>query len=571
MSNPVGQNPDDPAPASSEASATHTHSSSTECDFQTRKRPATVVGVIFSENGQIENRPFITAEEALVKRVKASAAPFLTSNRFEVLAAMEEDPPTSAAHPVEMEEDPPTPDTHPAEPTAAQPTTTPAAREGTPAPSTSSQPPPPPPSATGGTTARTPAKPLGRKSPPLLTVYDIANPTQFRKILKATCTDAFKISYYDTEARITVSNPQDFTKLKSVLTSNGAQISTFAHGEEKTTSFTIRGLSSRQNPDDLLEDLQEMGMLARRVRQMTVNNQNIGVFVAAITPTTEWPTASILRITSIWGNKVKVSKHNNDNPQLCYRCARFGHSSYHCTAAPKCLRCSEPHTVADCAATEFSCPSCRGKHPGFSKECPRYITEKEKKEAIKTGKLDRKAAKKEVMKINSGKTLKKPAEKKPPAAASRPENSPAASADESDSDADSSRGQPAQKTRVLSLGKQNAWRAADASRPPAPQKPTPRLRLDFPSLPPPPPAPAAETAESIKIPLSKRERLQRINDATASREAAQAAAPAAIPLSIFTFLETMQSITATLQANLQLLATAMAQLPAILHSIHDGR
>ena len=72
------------------------------------------------------------------------------------------------------------------------------------------------------------------------------------------------------------------------------------------------------------------------------------------------------------------------NPLRCFGCQRFGHHKNNCTAEPSCVRCGQQgHEDSQCTSTP-SCVNCKGTHPANSKDCPKWITEKEIQKIIAT-------------------------------------------------------------------------------------------------------------------------------------------------------------------------------------------
>ncbi|XP_035224086.1 uncharacterized protein LOC118196737, partial [Stegodyphus dumicola] len=69
----------------------------------------------------------------------------------------------------------------------------------------------------------------------------------------------------------------------------------------------------------------------------------------------------------------------------CFQCQRFGHSKTSCRGSLTCARCSSVgHDTENCTAAAL-CVNCKGDHPGFSRSCPKWKTEKE----VQTTKVNR--------------------------------------------------------------------------------------------------------------------------------------------------------------------------------------
>ena len=65
------------------------------------------------------------------------------------------------------------------------------------------------------------------------------------------------------------------------------------------------------------------------------------------------------------------------NPLRCFKCQRFGHHKDRCRCEPRCAQCGEVNHEADSCNNPLKCPNCQGNHLASSKECPKWILEKE--------------------------------------------------------------------------------------------------------------------------------------------------------------------------------------------------
>ena len=65
------------------------------------------------------------------------------------------------------------------------------------------------------------------------------------------------------------------------------------------------------------------------------------------------------------------------NPLCCFKCQQFGHSKMSCRGNLTCGHCGAVgHDSLNCNEP-FSCVNCKGDHPSYSRNCHKWITEKE--------------------------------------------------------------------------------------------------------------------------------------------------------------------------------------------------
>ncbi|XP_046686701.1 uncharacterized protein LOC124372362, partial [Homalodisca vitripennis] len=83
------------------------------------------------------------------------------------------------------------------------------------------------------------------------------------------------------------------------------------------------------------------------------------------------------------------------NPQRCFRCQRFGHSSKVCSNPETCSRCGDEGHQEEGCKNETRCINCKGKHPAYSRECNIFKEEKEILKIMTIEKLSFNEARKE--------------------------------------------------------------------------------------------------------------------------------------------------------------------------------
>ena len=83
-------------------------------------------------------------------------------------------------------------------------------------------------------------------------------------------------------------------------------------------------------------------------------------------------------------NKIKVGYTSAQvdkyypSPLRCGNCCRWGHSTLNCHSVLVCSNCGDKGHIRNvCKATSSKCVNCRGQHDATSKQCPKYLNEKE--------------------------------------------------------------------------------------------------------------------------------------------------------------------------------------------------
>ncbi|KAJ8043222.1 hypothetical protein HOLleu_10217 [Holothuria leucospilota] len=65
------------------------------------------------------------------------------------------------------------------------------------------------------------------------------------------------------------------------------------------------------------------------------------------------------------------------NPVRCFNCQRYGHFKTNCSRAATCEKCGQEGHAGDTCEGAPHCVNCQGCHPANSKNCPKWVEEKQ--------------------------------------------------------------------------------------------------------------------------------------------------------------------------------------------------
>ncbi|GBP00021.1 hypothetical protein EVAR_74353_1 [Eumeta japonica] len=157
-----------------------------------------------------------------------------------------------------------------------------------------------------------------------------------------------------TSLQVGLYEPQRYAlrSLQSPALSGKRTASSVLSSEElEVFGATIRG------SDDDVSDFQIVK--PRKTHQRSVHRlhrrkgTSIGLVLAALNQTnnTKDIFKKFLKVCSLFGITLKAS-YKRGGPGQCQRCQQYGHTSAHCHAQLKCLKCAVPHLTLDCTGTK---------------------------------------------------------------------------------------------------------------------------------------------------------------------------------------------------------------------------
>ena len=176
--------------------------------------------------------------------------------------------------------------------------------------------------------------------------------------------------------------------LQSLSAAAGCEVSAKPHPTLNTRKGTIYSkLLTKYTADQIKERLQQDKII--NVRQLTrrVGSERVHIPVYELTfNSVELPER--LRV----GLETLNVRPQYNNPTRCYRCQKFGHTIQRCRATEgTCRVCSQIEHGTTCGKKPI-CANCGDNHPSSSRECIKYLFEKEVIVLMEKDKLSRKEA-----------------------------------------------------------------------------------------------------------------------------------------------------------------------------------
>ena len=145
--------------------------------------------------------------------------------------------------------------------------------------------------------------------------------------------------------------------------------------------------------EELLTQLKKQGVTDARMVTIKKNGEMIRVNTAILTFNRPTPPATL----KVGFERCTVQPYV-PSPLRCFKCQQFGHHQDNCSKAKVCAKCAQPDHQDTACTSAMKCVNCNGEHTAYSKNCPRWITEKE----IQRVRTERKISFPEARKIVEG-------------------------------------------------------------------------------------------------------------------------------------------------------------------------
>lgn len=228
------------------------------------------------------------------------------------------------------------------------------------------------------TTGKENAPPPPKTSrPPPIFIYNIQNKFQFTKTISAVCKIKPLYQHTSEYIKLQVQTQEDYNKLQTYCKQTNTRFSTEISKAERLFKVVIRKLPEDTPPEDILQDLLDLGYPAQQVSQMfgkdkvTQQKKPFPLFLASFRRQTD--NKNIYDLQYLLSYRVAIETYRPPEILQCFKCQRLNHSQQTCFLDPRCVKCGEGHLARDCPKktrdTPAKCANCKGDHPANYRGC----------------------------------------------------------------------------------------------------------------------------------------------------------------------------------------------------------
>lgn len=218
-------------------------------------------------------------------------------------------------------------------------------------------------------------EPMKPKRPPPILVTSGGTFNNIKDLMKQAQIIPWEMKMVKEGIKIFTNNEKDFRNLVKIFNGFDIKHHSWQLPSEKELKVVVRGVHPEVAEEEILEELKEKGFAINSVKRM--GNRQGKLPMVLVNAEKSEKSKELFDITHLGYLKVTTEpKRRPTRGQQCYRCQKFGHVQYRCTADEVCVRCAEKHPSKDCPRkdkTKFKakCVNCHGDHPASSVMCPK--------------------------------------------------------------------------------------------------------------------------------------------------------------------------------------------------------
>ncbi|XP_043069073.1 uncharacterized protein [Drosophila bipectinata] len=221
--------------------------------------------------------------------------------------------------------------------------------------------------------------------PPII-VLDVSSVFNF-KGFRSSCTSRiidYEVARLDEgTVKGTCFTKEDHSLILSNLYGSGSRAHSIMRQLNDYRRFIIRGLHHSIPISSIRAEFEYLNFTLCHIRNLKFyrNHEPMNLFEIAVAPFDLERNDEFLAIKKLCNRPVTIERQRqSDEPTMCQRCQRYGHTKNYCRRDPVCVICAGPHHKADCALPWTSppkCANCGGKHVATYKGCIKFMEAKE--------------------------------------------------------------------------------------------------------------------------------------------------------------------------------------------------
>ncbi|XP_043068733.1 uncharacterized protein [Drosophila bipectinata] len=179
--------------------------------------------------------------------------------------------------------------------------------------------------------------------------------------------------------KISCDTKEEHSRVLSKLYSAGLQAHSFFHQSNTNRRFIIRGLRHDTSISHIQREFGKLNFTICYIKNLKSYRDGtpMDIFVIALTPFDLERIDSFLAITKLGDRRISIERQRKrDEPNMCHRCQRYGHTKNYCLRDYACLKCAGPHRSTCCDRPKSAtpkCVNCGGAHVANFRGCKVFI------------------------------------------------------------------------------------------------------------------------------------------------------------------------------------------------------
>lgn len=212
------------------------------------------------------------------------------------------------------------------------------------------------------------------KPPPIIIKNLRQNATNFFRVIKSKIKNQLDVKCTSNEkqekTQIKTQTVEDYKIILNLLKENKLEFYTFGLKNEIPFKITLKGLHSSVTPDEILEELKELGHHPISITQLTKKGTKIKIPIFILKFSQETEIKNICNVKTLCYTRITWERYKANRPLIqCFKCQAYGHISINCFLKERCLKCSQGHKHEMCNATSYTCANCGLGHLANDPRC----------------------------------------------------------------------------------------------------------------------------------------------------------------------------------------------------------